>query len=367
MPVRKKRGGKRNARGRGTRKNARRKTTKAKKTPSSIRKNPSSGAHAASVAVMQNPFSKATQRPKIPDGAAIASLSRRVQHVSEFKNKLNEDLIEMVMIPSLGVAAVGHNIDGQNTLTYQVFGFTDQGIGSTFTTRLNNTHGIAEWRLVSQGIHFQLSNTDEENDGWWEACRFKPTIQPSDWLMAPSDGTNSGTPVGKELVLIPGGNFFASGTASILAGNMVEQPGYTTGLLKDIHKHQFRLLNNTTDVNFQQKQKELSYSAAISSTDTTNCNQVLQDVAEFRDLKTHLWCDAYDCVYFKFHCRTNNGTTSNGSKIIMNAIQNVEMVYAPDSDLATYHETNKAHVKYKQILDRLNNSQQVNQAAAVMR
>lgn len=365
MPVRKRRGGKRNSRGRPRPK--RRAPAKKRATPTSIRKNPQSSAHAQSFAVMTNPFSKATQRPKIPDGSAIASLSRRVQHVSEIKNKLNEDTIDLVMCPSLGLAAVAKNVDGENaTALYKHYTFANQGIESGFDgAQLVNNHAIASWRLVSQGISFQLANTDDENDGWWEACRYSPTKDPAHFNLAKADGTQAGAMAGSTVVLTPDSGYFlvgsgsADGPAFTLKGNMVEQPGYTTGLLKDIHKHQFKLLNNTNEIDFQTRNQELSISGIISSTDNTNGHCNLQDGDKFQQFYKELYCESYDCIFIRLHCRTNNGSTSAGSKLIMNAIQNVEMVYSPQSDLSTYHETNVGHAKVKAYTDKMNNNQDV--------
>ncbi|BAJ40166.1 hypothetical protein [Protobacilladnavirus tenuis] len=366
MPVRKKRTGKRNARGRGTRKPARKKATRKKAPATSVRKNPTSSHHAQSFAVMTNPFSKATQRPKIPDGSTVASLSRRIQRVSEIKNKQGEDIMDLVMCPALGLACVIKNVDGENaTLLYKHYPFINQGVESSFDgAQIVNDHAIAKWRLVSQGISFQLANTDEENDGWWEACRFNPTIDPAHFDLARADGTQSGTFAGNTVLLTPDSNYFSSGTgadgpAFTLKGNMVEQPGYTTGLLKDIHKHQFKLLNNNHNIEWQDRNQELSISGVISSTDNVNSVVNLQDADKFLQLYNELYCNSYDCIFIRFHCRVNNGSTSNGSKLIMNAIQNVEMVYSPQSDLATYHEINKAHAKVKAYLDKMNDSQNV--------
>jgi len=106
----------------------------------------------------------------------------------------------------------------------------------------NQTPGnaISEWRVVSQGLKITLTNNSDENDGSFEAIRLR-------WSAGERSMTNQ---TGQ--VPLPGTlaytNLFQS---TVIASNFVEHPTYTTGKLRDIHRHTFQLRPTTDDHDFQ--------------------------------------------------------------------------------------------------------------------
>lgn len=315
-------------------------------------------------AVMRMPFSTATSQPKIPDGKVATSLSRRLQKVVQIQNANGAATIDLVMVPSLGVCGVAYgSTNPQGTRVFEAIGFSGQtvgldGSGLPGTNRVSNIGSITNWRIVSQGMKFQLNQTEEENDGWFEAVRFNAALDYAQWGLANLDNTlNNGS-----LGLFPGVHF-KSLVVDPLAANMVEHPGYTTGLLKDIHKHEFKLNPKTNSVGF--KTLKTVYStidaggAAIGTWDAPNAMLTFSNFKpETEELFNGVLDHDYDMILLRLHCRANNGTTSNGSKLIMNAIQNIEFCFAPSSDLVTFQTSNVSDKRTSSVVDELNDRTQ---------
>lgn len=346
-----------------TRKTKSKSSKKSTKTPKRVTtrtlKEDSATAHHK---VIMMPFSTATPQPKIPDGEVISSLSRRLQNVTEIKNDLNQDVVDILMLPSLGLGCVAYHAQTRATTgrTYQVVGFPNQTVGFRLSTigaqpwLFEPGGGIVNWRIVSQGLRLDLANSAEENNGWWEACRFHIDRTATRWSLVTNDNAASLPSLQHNLVLVP------DGTYEVATNNfaMVEQPGYKTGLLKDLHKQEFRLLpkskncpmrNNKyvgklvdSDINFDSSANEIRMQAS------TDASYAIID---------QCLSDEYDAVLIRLHCRSNTGSgATTGSQLIANCIQNVEFCFDPTSDLATFMTHNKAHPKTEKIRDELNDS-----------
>ena len=341
-----------------------------------VKKNPATAHHA----VMVDPFSNATAQPKIPDGLVPSSLSRRMQRVLEIKNEVTSDGafgandVDIVIVPSLGIAAAVFGATPKATAArdYIPIGFAGQSVGfncETFPSNnsnnsvVKNETGIANWRIVSQGLKVKLNNTQEENDGWFEACRFNFSMNAGDWSLVNTDNANARDSMG----LCPDVDF-KSRVIDNLKASMVEQPGYHTGLLKDIEKTQFNLNSKTPRANF--KSLDESYYLKSHSGSPPGTGNIAGAVGweenayavfepgtgaiewpndgrnrpeAMRFLKDCI-DENYDAILITCHCRTNAGSTSssNGSKLILNAIQNVEFCFKPESDLTTFQTPNKS-------------------------
>lgn len=77
---------------------------------------------------------------------------------------------------------------------------------------------IKEFRIVSAGLKLSLVNNSDTNNGYWEAIR------------VPNENIDF---VGVKADLV---SYCANATA-----NLIDQPSYCTGKLKDIHKYVFQL------------------------------------------------------------------------------------------------------------------------------
>ncbi|BAO48207.1 hypothetical protein [Chaetoceros sp. DNA virus 7] len=325
---------------------------------------------AAHHAVRMNPFSGATTQPKIPDGGFTSSLSRRLQNVVEVTNASNEGIMHLVMAPTMGVPiCVTHTTEGASTrsgatLKPSYLGFLGQGVGletkvggvikwpiaNTDTGDVINAADFAKWRVVSQGLQITLNNVDDENDGWFEAVRFNWRNDNEDICLTSLDGTDTGNVIGAAPNL---------NGLPLLTANIVEMPGYKSGLLKDIKDYQFMLHPQQTRHDPVEITKSIDFVGGTDlNYDTQSKKANLGDSAAGTLLKQGLVDQNMDWMYIRIHPRSNTGAAGQtGSKLICNYIQNLEFAFSPDSDLATYMTTNRMDPKSAKINDQLNNNQ----------
>lgn len=326
------------------------------------------GGSAAHHAVRMKPFSNATSQPKIPDGALTSSLSRRLQNVVQIQNEngpLGSDIMHMIFAPTLGVPlTIINTVDGTtkrgttNTRP-QFIGFPGQNVflsqnsgawppAPAASFSIQNESGFSKWRVVSQGLRMELDAVDDENNGWFEACRINWRNDNVDLCLTGLDGTTSDTnglgvapnPEQNNLFTIP----------------MVEQNGYKTGLLKDIHKYEFMLHPQKTD---HDPVDITLFRSIVEGTDVNRdtANNILRfrNTAAATQLKNETVDMNMDWIYIRFHPRDATAA-GGGSKLIVNAIQNLEFAFDPSSDFAAFQTTNKLDPKHAKVADTINNN-----------
>lgn len=334
-----------------------------------VRKSTKASAHSKHFSVIANPFSKATQQPQIPDGRMLASLPRRCQLVTEVTNNVTvgDNPTYILLCPSLGLAFQTYqdtNVPG--SLDTSVYGLQNRGATVSVTevddgqggnkTVIKNYNDIAKWRIVSQGINIKLNNVEDENDGWYEACRFQHDWSPDELSIRSAKNQPGPIENGDDIVLAPLSNTYLTGAIQKIGLTMVEQRGYESGLLKDIHKRMFQLHNNTSAIRPKSLQGFMDLSSQVVFQETEP-QAFIDDSASNRQLMNALWHDDYDCVLIKLYPRKNTNTPGQtGSKLICNAIQNLELEYSPTSDLSTYMIANQRARAYEMKLDKKNNS-----------
>lgn len=416
-----------------------------KKPKKTVMKRSSNNAHHA---VRSNPFSNATAQPKIPDGLVSRSLSRRLQLTDSVTNATEStlwenDIMHIIMAPTLGVPVMILNTttgklkrDNPSLGYPSYYGFNDQVLKTVLTPNgsdlpllpgtadlwdkefayanldlfdeepfnrvsvksdapprtvngkvdLVHKADFSSWRVVSQGMRLELTNDDQTNNGWFEAVRFNWRRDNSDLGLTQLDGTTNPAQAYGVAPTVKLGKYCAT-------MDMVEQPGYTSGLLKDIGKVQFDLHPKSShhDPVLMDKRIPLRYNSAI-----TRSNEFVDNLAgdpapyvqpEFDDIKgiknfknfefdtssvaANQVKDSYvdpnmDWMYIRVHCRnpaTSGGGsassggpigTSIGSSFMMNIIQNVEMSFSPESDFATFQTNNTKDPRTGKIADTLN-------------
>lgn len=364
------------------RKTKRSKASGSKKTTKTVNRSVmKTGSNAAHHAVRVQPFSGATSQPKIPDGLFTSSLSRRLQNVTEIVNdngSMGATEMWIVFAPTLGVplcvmnSADGKAKRGTSAFDPQFIGFPNQSVQlQNFTPGTNtpvwpalaatayeitNYSGFAQWRVVSQGLRMELVNTDDENDGWFEAFRFNWRAAAKDLLLTPLDGGTTANPIG----CAPNPNTLHPYISTLAP---VEQPGYATGLLKDLKKYDFKLHPQSTThdpVTIKERTgytagTELNISGTLGSAlgldEGNNTANVLMDSLVDKNM---------DWICIKLHCR--DSATLGGSKFMLNAIQNIEFAVAPESDMATFQTINKHDPKTAKVADAMNNNPTVIEA-----
>jgi hypothetical protein len=326
--------------------------------------------------VIRRPFSSATTQPKIPDGEFTHSLSRRLQNVTSFTNAnaiSTGDTLHVVFAPTLGVPlTIFGSVDGKTkrgTSTYypQFVGFPGQTVGleafnitagsatwppasATDIYTFTNAGAFAKWRIVSQALRMELVNSDEENDGWWEACRFSWSPRAGHIELTSIDGGTTSSALGAAF-----GEDWLADIGIPMA--MVEQPGYKTGLLRDLKKIEFPLHHQSTTHEPVQINEIMQ---SIGNTDHTYKSSTVTAKLSATSAIGNQMMDQYidkdmDLIYLRLHCRTNNGSSSAGSKFMLNMIQNVEVNFAPTSDFAAFQTPNVHDKQTSKVLDSQNN------------
>jgi hypothetical protein len=368
---------------------------------------PTEGSAKPHFAVRTNAFSTATQQPKICDGKFTQSLSRRLQNTVQIRNAnsatFGNDMMHIIFAPSLGVPLTvmieeGGKLARPNDLLHPRFcGFPGQTVGYSIVERgkggtevftipeanteaqnevdfaLKNLGQFSQWRIVSQGLKLQLVNTDEENDGWWEAVRFNWRRNIRDLSLVPIDGTTDGEVLG----VAPCENNLYEYVAGM---SMVEQPGYKSGLIRDIDKVKFQNHPQTSShdpvpiddkVKFRFSNTDFIAGLPDPSGDSHIDDDVqydsntvklsLKPTANGRAIADQSIDDNMDWIYIRVHCRPNSGNNNqNGSRFVCNYVQNIEMAFDPSSDFAAFQTINKLNKAAAGIDDKINN----NQAAA---
>lgn len=170
------------------------------------------------LAVMLNPFSSATDVPKIPDGSYTESFGERLNHISTIAHDAattkvtNFDFIKGVQIifrPNFDFPYIA--IDGTGALkfptngTNHVAGDADPTTYEIYTKDLVDKSSIKSIRIVSVGYRIQLMNNADDNEGYFSVGRRNPT---------------SGIPAWEKPEKLN---------------------GFVCGKLRDIHKYQFNL------------------------------------------------------------------------------------------------------------------------------
>lgn len=309
------------------------------------------------LAVVLNPFSNATEHPKVPDGAVPHSLSRRLRNnfALDMESSTN-GWTDVVISPSFGVACTVQNYEPGVTPFADMptlYGFPGQTVGynlyqnadTTRTVRANNGE-IVKQRLISQGARLSCFNSDNQNDGWFECCRLNIRDSSSNYAFQPlavngvlvsSDTESNALGLGLD-------NSYHNGHLQGIA--LVEQPGYMTGLLKDLHKFDFSLCPNGNEISFKEQ------GTLTVNEDEINLS-ILDRFATLNTSPTNVFSNRcvdreFDAILIRIHGRHNEGSPT---RILCEAIQNVEFVFSNNSDLASFMTSNDRHSGIEMALD----------------
>jgi hypothetical protein len=190
------------------------------------------------MAVYKNPFSEATQAPKIPDGKTIVSIG--LSKTATIPYTIKSAQTNILLFGGLETCAViwePNETVGADNFRYRVvilndfkiFDNTTGATGGVINMEQNAASAIHRWRLVSGGMKVSLTNNAEENDGWWEAVRCGISPDATNWLLSRKTD-NSGPPL-----------CFPFDDLSLEPEEMSALPSYVTGDLRDIKYTKFPL------------------------------------------------------------------------------------------------------------------------------
>jgi hypothetical protein len=241
-----------------------------------------------------NPFSMAVKSPKILDG--------EIKYTAGLKLRATGEIIcsptgntNIVLFPGLtncicfttdpqgGVDPADINIDG--TVFRQHL--------SVENDRLN----VRLARSSGTGGRFFLTNSAEEDDGYWEAARL--TTQRSSDAVVKLDST---------------GSFLGAGVLKVLDPDyeLANNPTYQFGHLRDLHKYVFKLNSSDDDHKF---------SAVGGLTPGVASETSTTALTDF---------DQWDMIFIKIRGRRN---AASPSVLRFDTVSNQEIVYAENSPL----------------------------------
>lgn len=359
------------------------------------------------MSVYYNPFSKAAVSPKIPDQKCLMSIGLRHENTKEIKVGRPTDAFNyvhtsdptscvLVLYPGLGAGMKLMGVQEAYVKSIPQTGFEsytpqacvlqsykdhgDYSMGHEIPTmmdagrvnyQLNPASPIAKWRLVSQGLRLACTNSDEDNDGWWESIRVTTPIDPNMWGMGVtgaefSGQTADGSRPGKYGYAIS--PYFADPQWDPTElDQMVQHPTYRTGRVKDLHKVKFVLKPHDTDHDFNRVHNsgkvyattEVSYGMNFGESQTgdvtdytaglamprsgnTGTNEV--DASNLLHLLDSQIDSSFDTIMIRIHGR-DVGTTNEPrqpTKIMAHLVSNQEVMYDSKSALAKFHTLSNA-------------------------
>lgn len=278
----------------------RRRTTRRRRYTGGMKTSSRGLASNLQLAVYRNAFSTATTNPKIPDGKAYHSSGVRLQAVKEWIND-GTTTMDFLIFPGLNNGLI---MAKANTTNGRYLSYPSHGVFTAAENIFTQTPATAidKWRVVSQALKVTLVNNSDENDGWWEAVR----VQLSNSASIKFDPVATGPIVGTDVAADKLPNVDVD-------RQMVENPTYVSGKLRDIHRHVFQLAPQGADHDFNE------LGIAIDNTST--------GVYSLLDRN-------FDAIYLRIHGRTG---TSSPTRVMTHMVCNQEIVYDEGATLCRYH------------------------------
>lgn len=311
---------------------------------------------AAELHVYKDPFSTKTAQPRIPDGRVYRSLGISNQTAGEIVCNQSGSkpagaltglpetgIMHIMMYSGLNSGAVvwgsqGGVINASETpytayecaFEHMTFDGVPEiaaiGTPTPSGATLAISGGYASWRQVSEGLKLSLLNPSEFDDGWFEMIRLKEPLDTSNWEMSnrkrESDFASLTCHPGSELYRDPGFGLFNR----VLSND----PSFKTGLLRDIHKHTFKLAPTYKDHEFKTMMdsyvfpdNQVGTVASIGPDRFISFNDGQDDVKGFIENVTD---PSFDLVYIRIHGRPG---TTNPTRLHYNLVSNQEVTFAP--------------------------------------
>lgn len=256
---------------------------------------------AKQLAVYLNPFSVATQQPKIPDGSKNFSLGSSFRSQNAFTFTAENTYCTIAVIPTVCTFALYDNHDGAAGLVVDPFSANTSACFSkpdaiglptgTSNACSFNTPDLESWRMVSAGVKVSCINNSLGNDGHWQAIRLRQCQ-----LMSAALKTGEG--------LVPDFDSYPAITT------WANDPTYSSGRLKDIGKKSFMLAQNG-----EHHWRDWTQPGVLDLT--------------IRAQAPWWFDDSFDVVLIRI-------SGSPGTKILINAFGNYEQTFNSESPLNYY-------------------------------
>lgn len=275
----------------------------------------------------------AASKPRLMDGATATSQSHQNKIVTDITIAADKTAV-ILLSPSLGVPLISMVDTGLTTTTPHNNSTADYHIDTTFLSATTPWAGncsqkgdIAKWRVVSEGLKVKLLNTTSNNDGWFECFRVSkgcPVYQMELWEVVTA--TN-------DAFMRPKYDYLTGLEANVASSH--ERPSYFAGSIKDIDKYYFKLNPFAEEHPFVNN----VHAFEITGT-TTHSNASGTDVWKPSNADTQsyrpMWDAQYDDTHDQIAIIVHAG--ANGTKLLLDMAQNLEVVYDHDSTLSRYHQ-----------------------------
>lgn len=257
-----------------------------------------------------NPFSTGLKSPKILDGEIKSTAALKLRATGEIVCSATTNT-NVILFPGLtNVICYCNAPTGlDNSSDPLLPPLTDPIIidGTLFKMHLSTPSDRASVRLARMtgaGARFFLTNSAEEDDGYWEACRVTNHSSERDVFFKNDSYGSLGAGVLKALA-----------TDFDLANNNT----YQFGQLRDMHKYVFKLNSEDNDHKFS------PVTGLNQSAPGANAMTALADL------------DQWDMIFIKIRGRRN---ATSPSVLRFDTVANQELVYSENSPLARLMEEN---------------------------
>lgn len=296
------------------------------------------------LAVIRNPFSTAQTSPKIPDGLVSASTGQRLHSCKQVT--CTDDSSTFLLFPGLSSNAIFYSdlVETVATVTKsspEIFDFKNNGAFGNEDLTTAAVHELEfsdepeKWRQVSCGARISLVNNSEENDGWFEACRFAPGFNSDDFTLLRKNTENRR--------IYPLDTIESS---FIGGGGLVNHNSYISGKLRDIHKHCFYLQNQNGTHDFKMITDKvklgLEAAAQVGTNDVTGKtvvgNKLTTEPDNLEIVKTLIDSD-FDFVVVRIH------GTKLKTKLMIHTVSNQEQVYGENQKLSRFHSKSLNYIQ----------------------
>lgn len=244
-------------------------------------------------AVAVNPFAKVSFGARIPDGKAALSVGTRVQQRKQLKQSGSADAMNIFLYPGVNCCVGAVGADNQ---TAGVFLSSATHLSVSGTTTYEQTSDATlcnKWRTVSCGMNISLINNSDTDEGWFEAIRLSPSSSANPPLVNNACAFDVNDPTG-----YPG--------CKLDSENLVHQPSYVSGKLRDIHKYLFALNPHSGDHEF---------------------NNLVKQGGQTKDL----YDQSHDAILVRIYGKPDETT------VLVHSAHNQELFYDEECPMSRFH------------------------------
>lgn len=191
---------------------------------------------AQQLAVTLNPFSTATEQPKIPDGSRNHSLGVSMKCSGVITGSdTNNDGWSILLYPgrrTFGVIYPGKPGTGPGLISNTWLTRPDPLTYGPDPNGWSDEESLDAWRTVSLGLKLRDISASEKNNGWWCAIRYRPRCSDGKVKIYETDGSNDKP----ALVSLPAYTSWAN------------DPTYSSGSLKTLGMKNFVLCPENSEL-----------------------------------------------------------------------------------------------------------------------